>query len=352
MPDVYEIRPLGNPRWIDFLLRHPAASVFHSEPWLRALYRTYGFEPVALTTSSPEDDLRNALLFCRISSPLTGRRIVSLPFSDHCASLTEDEDDLAALTAALRSGLADERRLRYVELRPLQPLPDGSPCHTVHTYRWHQLDLTASISDVYSRFHRDCVARKIHRAEREHLVYRKGNSTQDIAEFWKLYLRMRKRHSAPPQPLSWFRNLLEEFGAAATIHLALQGGHPIASIFTLEYKDTLVYKYGCSDPSLQALGGTHLLFWHAIQDAKARGLRSLDLGRSDYSNEGLVRFKDRWGAQGSDLVYSRFTAEPRSRFGYRAGADTPSLALAKSAVSHLPDTLFATAGALLYKHIA
>jgi len=351
MPGVSQIHPLRDPRWKGLLLRHPSASVFHSEPWLSALHKTYGFEPVALTTSSTSEDLHNALLFCRVDSPLTGQRLVSLPFSDHCAPLTTGEPDLALLTAAMRLQLTD-RRLRYVELRPVEPLPQGGTCHTISTYRWHRLELTADIGDIYSRFHRDCVARKVRRAEREDLAYGKSNSDQYLAEFWKLYLLTRKRHNAPPQPLSWFRNLLSEFREEAKIHLAAQGDHPIAAIFTLEYKDTLVYKYGCSDPHFQALGGTHLLFWRAIQDAKSRGLRTLDLGRTDYSNEGLIKFKDRWGADGCDLVYSRFTAQPRSRSGYRAGHDSLSLSLTRRALTCLPDSLFAAAGALLYRHIA
>ncbi len=351
MQDVYQIRPLSDARWNAFLLRHPSASVFHSEPWLAALHKTYGFEPTALTTSAPTDDLCNALLFCRVDSALTGQRLISLPFSDHCAPLTTGEGDLAFLTAAMQSQLAD-RRLRYVELRPAEPLPDGGPCHTTRTYRWHRLDLTADIADIYSRFHRDCVSRKIRRAEREQLVYRKGSSGQYFEEFWKLYLQTRRQHGAPPQPPSWFRNLLSEFREAAAIHLAVQDDKPIAAIFTLDYKDTLVYKYGCSDPTLQALGGTHLLFWRAIQDAKARGLRTLDLGRSDPSKEGLVHFKDRWGTQGCDLVYSRFTSHAHSRAGYRSGPAPLSLSLAQRALSLFPDTIFATAGALLYKHVA
>lgn len=351
MLGVYQIRPLNDPRWRSLLLRHPAASVFHSQPWLAALQRTYGFEPLALTTSPPGEDLRNALLFCAVNSPLTGRRLVSLPFSDHCAVLTSTDEELALLTAAIHSQLGD-RRLRYIELRPVAPLPGAGPFHTEYAYRWHRLDPTADISDVYSRFHRDCVARKIRRAEREHLVYRKGSSGAYFEEFWKLYLLTRKLHCAPPQPIRWFRNILAEFREAATVHLATHGGDPVAAILTLAHKDTLVYKYGCSNAAFQALGGTHLLFWQAIQDGKARGLRILDLGRSDSSNEGLVHFKDRWGAQACDLVYSRFTAHPHARSGYRPGPESQATALARRAVSHLPDALFSAVGALLYQHIA
>jgi len=351
MSHICQIHPLSDPRWSSFLLRHPSASVFHSVPWLSALHKTYGFEPVAVTTSPPTDDLANAVLFCRVESSITGQRLVSLPFSDHCAPLTTADSDLSLLAAAVRSQLTD-RRLRYVEFRPVDPLPEGAPSHTTCAYRWHRLDLTADISNIFSKFHRDCVARKIRRAEREHLIYRKGRAAQDFEEFWKLYLPTRRQHSAPPQPRSWFRNLLSEFRESAAIHLARQGDRAIAAIFTLEYKDTLVYKYGCSDPDLQALGGTQLLFWQAIQDAKSRGLCTLDLGRSDYSNEGLIQFKDRWGATGSDLLYSRFTADPHSGSGYTTGPESRPLALARRAASKLPDPVFAAIGALLYQHIA
>ncbi len=94
LPDVYELDPLRDHRWPSFLQRHPQASVFHSVGWLEALHRTYGYEPVAFTTSPPTSDLKRALLFCRIRSWLTGHRIVSLPFSDHCAPLCDWDVEL------------------------------------------------------------------------------------------------------------------------------------------------------------------------------------------------------------------------------------------------------------------
>jgi hypothetical protein len=47
---VYEIDPLLDPRWPEFLQRNPRASIFHTVGWLDALKRTYGYEPVAYTT--------------------------------------------------------------------------------------------------------------------------------------------------------------------------------------------------------------------------------------------------------------------------------------------------------------
>ncbi len=65
---VYEINPLSDPRWDALIERHPRASVFHSTNWLRSLQRTYGYDPVAVTTCGPTAVLTNGLVFCRVKS--------------------------------------------------------------------------------------------------------------------------------------------------------------------------------------------------------------------------------------------------------------------------------------------
>jgi hypothetical protein len=68
------IDPLRDERWIAFLSRHPSASVFHTPGWMAALQRTYGFRPLAVTTSTSAEDLADGIAFCEVKSWLTGRR--------------------------------------------------------------------------------------------------------------------------------------------------------------------------------------------------------------------------------------------------------------------------------------
>src|SRR6185295_8609350 len=89
---VWAIDPLRDDRWPGLIALHQNASVFHTRGWLNALQTTYGYEPVAFTTSAPTEKLTNALLFCAVRSWLTGSRLVSLPFSDHCEPLVEHSD--------------------------------------------------------------------------------------------------------------------------------------------------------------------------------------------------------------------------------------------------------------------
>ena len=114
----YQVDPTKDVRWAQLVDRHPRASVFHTVGWLQALRRTYGYEPVAFTTSSPTGDLENGLVFCRIKSWLTGRRLVSLPFSDHCDPLCESAEDVSFLMRYLQSTL-EHQEWKYLEVRPV-----------------------------------------------------------------------------------------------------------------------------------------------------------------------------------------------------------------------------------------
>src|ERR1700719_16804 len=101
----YQLDPTQDLRWAELVRRHPKASAFHAVAWLQALRRTYGYEPVVFTTSPPTGELKNGLVFCCINSWLTGRRLVSLPFSDHCEPLCDSAEDDDFLIRYLQAAL-------------------------------------------------------------------------------------------------------------------------------------------------------------------------------------------------------------------------------------------------------
>ena len=161
---VYAIDPLRDSRWPELIVRHPNASVFHTRGWLGALQATYGYEPVAFTTSAPTENLTNALLFCVVRSWLTGSRLVSLPFSDHCEPLVDDANQFRALSSFVES-LRMKERWKYVEIRSANSLFDfDGSFGRATTYYLHRLDLRPSLDALHKGFHKDCIQRKISRA--------------------------------------------------------------------------------------------------------------------------------------------------------------------------------------------
>ncbi len=343
--------PLNDTRWDTFLLRHRRASLFHTTPWLRALQKTYGYDAIACSTSDPDDELGNAIVLCRVKSWLTGDRLVSLPFSDHCEPLVDSREDADVLAA----GLEDEVRrggLNYVEIRPLRrfDLKVAFPRTTI-TYAFHKLDLRRNLEVIFQRLHKSSTQRKVRRAEREGLWYSEGTSSEFLEQFYRLFELTRRRHRLPPQPKAWFANLVDCFGNALKIRLASFDGLPVAAIMTVAYKDTLAYKYGCSDSQYNNLGSMHLLLWHAIQEAHSDGLHFLDFGRTDAGQDGLVTFKNRWGASQSILTYSRYGNSKRSTHAFDLSATRWKAKAAKYVLSRLPSSLVSKVGQALYRHV-
>jgi hypothetical protein len=344
---IFEINPLTDSRWASFVESCPQSSVFHTAEWLSALKQTYRYSPVVFTTSPAGAPLTNAIVFCRINSWLTGQKLISLPFSDHCEPLAYDRTELEALLSGIRQ--ASSGKLKHVEVRPVSMvLPVNSGWMEHSQYHFHVLDLRPSLEELYSRLHKDSMQRKIRRAARERVVLNQGRSEELLKQFYDLLLSTRRRHHIPPQPIAWFRNLLSSLGHRLTIYVASVDARPIASLLTLRHKRTVVYKYGCSDASFHNLGAVPWLFWKVIEEAKSEQLEALDLGRSDEENEGLVRFKDHLGATRISIKYwSLSHKEPAGGGAINRILKSP---LSQTLISHLPDSLFRLAGEVFYRH--
>jgi hypothetical protein len=345
-PPLDQVDPLFDERWPEFLRRHPQASVFHSRGWLNALQDTYGYKPVAFTSTLPGQPLRDAAVFCEVKSWLVRPRLVSLPFSDHTELLLSATQELAALLSHLANGVR-EGRWTSVEFRPpgyWGPWPGFSdgPQFIVH-----RLNLEPSLEFLFAGFNKDSTQRKIRRAMREQLKYEEGRSEELLRQFFRLVVLTRRRKALPPPPLAWFRNVVKNLGEDAKIRIARTNrGELAGGILTLAYKDKMLFKYGASDARFHNLGTMPFLLWQAIQDAKARGASTFDFGRSDIAHRGLIRFKDHFGAEQTPLVHKAFPPD-----SWEPGPYNWKMKAATRIFGMLPDSALTLAGRLIYPHI-
>jgi hypothetical protein len=346
---VNQIDPAQDQRWAELVERHPRASVFHTVGWLQALRRTYGYEPIAFTTSPPNDKLKSGLVFCCINSLLTGRRLVSLPFSDHCDSLCDSPEDSNFLIRYLQTAL-DRQSWRYLELRSVDGdigcAIDANSFLPAGMYYLHVVDLRPTLDEIFRSTDKDSVQRRIQRAERAGLVEKCGSSKELLKDFYSLFVATRSRHHLPPMPYAWFRNLNQCLGEALKIRIAYKGETPISAILTLQFKNTILYKYGCSLARFNRFGAIPWLLWRAIIAAKSDGATRFDLGRTAEDDAGLLQFKNHWTRQSKRFVYWAFPYTPSltSPQGWK-------LKMAKRAFSIMPRALLTLTGRLLYRHI-
>lgn len=347
---VFIVNPLADARWDELLIQHPRSSVFHTRGWLSALQETYGYNPVVFTTSASGRPLKNGLVFCEVKSWITGRRLVSLPFSDHCDPLVDSPTERADILADVREHIS-RNHYKYAEVRPISTEgPEGlaaTDLRPSEKFYLHMLSMDPPLETLYRGLHKDCIQRKVRRAEREELRYEQGRSESLLRKFYQLLLRTRRRQGLPPQPLQWFGHLIASMGDQLTIRVASKDNRPVAAIMTLSFKKTVTYKYGCSDERFNHFGGTPFLFWKTIQEAKAQGMSQLDLGRSETDNTGLVKFKDRLGPSRMDLKYYRLASGTMPKLL----PDSRRAQLLKRCVCHIPDAVLVAAGRLFYRHI-
>lgn len=345
----YRLDPTKDARWAELVERHPDASVFHTVGWLKALKHTYGYEPVAFTTSSPSGALKNGVVFCRVKSWLTGSRLVSLPFSDHCEPLCDSPEDLNFLVHYLQTALEQEN-WKYLEVRSisrsLRQTSDTNGPQPALRYFLHVLDLNPDVNELFRSLDKDSVQRRIRRAQRANLIEKSGRTEDLLREFYDLFLSMRSRHQLPPTPYAWFKSLIHYQGDAAEIRVAHQNEKPIAAILTLRFRNVLYYKYGCSDTRFNHLGATPWLLWNAITAAKATGATTFDMGRTQEDHAGLLAFKNHWVSQPQPLAYWSFPT-----VSTLDSVDGWQLKFAKQVFSHMPHRLLALTGRILYRHI-
>src|SRR5712692_30113 len=282
---LYQFDPTQDARWAEFVGNHPNASVFHSVSWLKALQSTYGYEPVVLTTSPPDEELKNGLVFCRVRSWLTGNRLVSLPFSDHCEPLCDSVLELNSLLRHLQTASGNEGA-KYVEIRAVNldfgQAGEGIEFLPSATHSLHILDLRPDVNEIFRNLDKDSIQRRIGRADRAGMVEKYGRSEDLLKDFYSLFVATRSRHRLPPIPYLWFRNLVHCQGEALEICLAYKDKIPVAGILTLNFKSTVYYKYGCSNAQFNRLGAMPWLLWKAAAKAKSNGAAEFDLRSEEH----------------------------------------------------------------------
>jgi CelD/BcsL family acetyltransferase involved in cellulose biosynthesis len=335
--------PLADARWRALVDGHPRASAFHTPEWLEALRRTYGFTPLAYARDGA--DLSDAILFCGVSSWLTGRRLVSLPFSDHCDPLVDGADALGEVLGRVASD-ARRRGWRYVQIRPRSAAVIADGFGRDESNYLYTIDLGRDLDAIFAAIKKNN-RYDIRRAERTGLRPVVGRDQTFVRAYYRLHAMTRSTQGVPPQPYAWFENLARCLDDMLEIHLLLDGDTPIAGLVTIQFRDQLMLKYSASDPVRDRLGMGKSLVWRSIARAKERGVTTLDWGRCEPHHTGLAQFKERFGAVRSDLVYLRSPSVPPRR-QHSSWFNTA----ARSIAPRLPVRVLTAAGRVAYRHVA
>lgn len=337
---------LTDPRWRDFVARHPGATPFHHPDWGQLVADCYGFEAFALAARDAAGVIQAGLPVVEVRHLHSSPKWVSLPYTDYCPPLVSARQQEEQLLSAVQCA-ASAAGVRRIEVRA--PLA-GAPPNGRKAFR-HVLALDGGSAEVYAGFHRSQVQRNIGRAKREGLTVRRAARQHDLVDtFYRLHLRTRHRQGVPVQPRRFFRLLWDHaIGAGlGSVLIVETSARPIAAAVFLAWNGTVIYKFGASDASAWPLRPNHLLLWHAIQMACEQGYRWFDFGRTDIGQEGLRSFKLSWGTAEESLVYGILggRAEPTP------ATEGMAARMLGPVIRHGPLLFCRAAGEMLYRYIA
>ena len=337
------LNPLETPHWDDLLLTADRATFFHTTAWARVLSQSYGYKPLYFSIIEG-GRLAGLIPVMEIDSFFTGKRGVSLPFTDICQPIADSRETFDALASCVKA-YGNQAGWKSADFKGGGSGFDGAPFYAEHFT--HLLDFSAEEAVLRKAF-RESTRRNIRHAEKAGVTVALSHDRDALAAYYELHCITRQLHGLPPQPWSFFAKIHEHIVARERGFVALgqHSGTTVAGAVYFLFRDQALYKYGASDRTYQNLRANNLVMWEAIRWLKRSGFRSLHFGRTEPENHGLLQFKSGWRAAEGKVAYYKLDLK-RGAFC----AETSGLKTSYSWCKALPLPLLKLAGRVLYRHV-
>jgi lipid II:glycine glycyltransferase (peptidoglycan interpeptide bridge formation enzyme) len=239
-----------------------------------------------------------------IKSLLTGRRGVSLPFTDECRPVARDSEQFKEMLRYVFE-YGKTAGWKHLEFRGGHKGLDRFPVHTTHYC--HTVELDRDDAKIFSTF-RNSNKRNIKRARKENLTVDLSYTLKSVKEFYRLNCTTRKHHGLPPQPFSFFRTIFDHIISRKKgfVALACNKNRSVAAAVYFHFGTEAVYKYGASDRNYHHLRPNNLMMWQAIKWCCRNGFKRFSFGRTEPENHGLLQFKRGWGTKEDRINYYKY----------------------------------------------
>lgn len=331
-------------RWAALTEAVPS-DVFHSPAWARVLRDTYEFDVQAALALDDRGEVIAGVPFVRVDD-VFGERVVALPFSDYCDPIGDDRAWPVLADALLGFGAP-------VRIRPLHreaPLQDAR-FEQVRRACWHGIDLAADEDAAWAVLE-GSARRAVRKARSRGVEVRAAAGKDELRAFFELHLDVRRqKYRLLAQPYRFFETIWDEFVERdrGTLLLAYADERLLAGTLYLGWRDGLYYKFNASAPDSLNERPNDLLSWEGIRLAIERGLRRFDFGLSDEEQDGLRRFKRKFGAEERTIAFlgAQLDGDVRAPAGELLGQLTELLT-----GDEVPAAVSEAAGDLLYRNFA
>lgn len=282
-------------RWEAYVEACPDATFFHRIGWLEILEQEFGHRPHYLLVERGSA-IVGVLPIAEVKSRLFGHSLVSLPFCVYGGPVADDVDAARALADAAVA-LGRKLGVDYVEMRNRTPVCPG----------W-------ASSDLYVTFRKplfpDVETNRLAVPRKQRAMVRKGAKhglaceiDVDSGRFFALYADNAHRHGTPPFSRRYFERLRATFRDACEIQIVIDSsGTPVSGVLSFYFRDEVMPYYAGDTIGARDLAANDFKYWHLMQRASERSLRTFDYGRSKRGT-GSFSFKKNWGFEPAPLAY-------------------------------------------------
>ena len=313
--------------WNAYVLKNPAASLYHRAEWRELIEKTFGHKAYYFTARDKSRNIIGILPLVHLKSRMFGDFMVSMPYFNYGGAVADHpliEQQLmeAANTQAAVMGIT---HIEYRDVIDRRELP-------VRTDKVNMiLPLPESVDSLWEGLSSK-LRSQIKRPQRELPEIFIGDKTY-LQDFYDVFSHNMRDLGTPVYDKTFFTNILDCFTQDSRIIHIRRHGKPVAAAFLLGYRDTLEIPWASTIREVNHLSINMLLYWEVLKYAVINNYKYFDFGRSS-KHSGTYRFKRQWGAQPRQLHW---------HYWLKTGCEMPSLkpdnpryALAIKIWQHLP----------------
>jgi FemAB-related protein (PEP-CTERM system-associated) len=276
----------------DYITREPRVPLSRHPKWLLVLQEGMGHSPFAIEANRGDKTV-GLVCLSHVRSLLFGRYLVSMPYLNTGGILADDGVAETALAKRAVS-LADELRVRYLELRHEQPLQQPTLSHR-RTDKVHmRLELPTTGAALWEQITAK-VRNQIRKGQKHGFTVHWGRE-ELLDDFFAVFSHNMRDLGTPTFGRRLFAAIIKHFPGDAEFCVLRDAERPIASALLLHGKGVTEVPSASSLKSYNSTCANMLLYWQLLERTAERRQRAFDFGRSSEGSS-TFKFKKQWGAK-------------------------------------------------------
>jgi len=340
------LQPADHMRWDNYVARHRSATPYHLCGWQEVIEAAYGHRTHFLLAEQHQQVV-GVLPLVHMKHPLSGNRLISMPFLDMAGVLADSENIADCLR---QEALQLMRRIGAsgLELRQKDDRSDRDAT-TVPGQRVLMLrDLPADPETLQQSF-RAKLRNQIRKPIALGLETRIGGE-EFLDDFYRVFAVNMRDLGSPVHSQAFLAAILKEFAGLTRVFVVYRAALPVAASLIFQFHNIVYNPWASSLRKHRDSCPNMLLYWSMLAYACEQGCTQFDFGRSGVG-EGTYRFKQQWGARPVPLSWATITNTACTRPGTPATSDNKGLQLAARLWSKIPVPISRVIGPAIRKQI-